>query len=84
MSYAPPSDVSQARFVALAWASVVFGVVGVVGSPVVFLDDLAAVAGFTLGVIGLFGSRKVLAGVGMVLSVAAVVITVLAQITAAV
>ncbi|WP_439664360.1 hypothetical protein ACSHWB_24735 [Lentzea sp. HUAS TT2] len=76
---APPK---QARFGALAWTAVILGIVGVVGSWVIFLNNLTAIAAFVgivLGVIALFGTRKVLAAVGVVLCVLAIVLTVVAQ-----
>lgn len=82
--YAPPPAAPQkpTRFGALAWAAVILGIVGVVGSWVIFLNNLTAIAAFVgivLGVIALFGTRKVLATVGVVLCVLAIVFTVVAQ-----
>jgi hypothetical protein len=82
--YAPPPAAPQkpTRFGALAWAAVILGIVGVVGSWVIFLNNLTAIAAFVgivLGVIALFGTRKVLAAVGVVLCVLAIVFTVVAQ-----
>jgi len=83
-AYAPPPAAPQkpTRFGALAWAAVILGIVGVVGSWVIFLNNLTAIAAFVgivLGVIALFGTRKVLAVVGVVLCVLAIVLTVVAQ-----
>jgi hypothetical protein len=61
---------------------VILGIVAVVGSPIIFLNNLTAViamVGLVLGVIALFGTRKVLAGIGVALCVLAVVFTVAAQ-----
>lgn len=82
--YAQPQVAPQkpTRFGALAWAAVILGIVGVVGSWVIFLNNLTAIAAFVgivLGVIALFGTRKVLAAVGVVLCVIAIVLTVVAQ-----
>jgi hypothetical protein len=58
------------------------GIVGVVGALIVFPYHLAAVAagaGAVLGVIALFGGRKVLAGTGVVLCAAVIVFTVVGQ-----
>ncbi|MET9629813.1 hypothetical protein ABZX92_20355 [Lentzea sp. NPDC006480] len=82
--YTPPPVAPQkpTRFGALAWAAVILGIVGVVCSWVIFLNNLTAIAAFVglvLGVIGLFGTRKVLAVIGVVLCVAAIVFTVVAQ-----
>ncbi|SFR23780.1 hypothetical protein SAMN04488564_107144 [Lentzea waywayandensis] len=82
--YTPPPAAPQrpTRFGALAWTAVILGIVGVVGSWVIFLNNLTAIAAFVgivLGVIALFGTRKVLAAVGVVLCVLAIVLTVVAQ-----
>jgi hypothetical protein len=81
--YPAPAPVRKpAKFTALAWTALILGIVGVVGSPVIFLNNLTAVVaavGFVLGVIALFGSKKVLAAIGVVLSVLAIVFTVVAQ-----
>ncbi|MFJ8965691.1 hypothetical protein ACIRG5_40520 [Lentzea sp. NPDC102401] len=86
--YAPPPVAPRkpTRFGALAWTAVILGIVGVVGSWVIFLNNLTAIAAFVgivLGVIALFGTRKVLAAVGVVLCVLAIVFTVVAQQAAA-
>ena len=83
-AYAPPpvAPPKPARFGALAWTALILGIVGVVGSPVIIFNNLtviAAVVGLVLGVIALFGTRKVLAIIGVVLCVAAIVFTVVAQ-----
>ncbi|MEU4802014.1 hypothetical protein [Actinosynnema sp. NPDC023587] len=70
------------RFGALAWAALILGIAGVVGSPIIILNNLTAViagVGVVLGVIALFGSRKILATIGVVLCVLAIVFTVMAQ-----
>jgi hypothetical protein len=71
------------RFGALAWSALVLGIVGVAGSQILVANLLpvAVVAGVgaVLGVIALFGTRKLPAGVGLVLSVGAIVVIVLAQ-----
>ncbi|MEU0879683.1 DUF4190 domain-containing protein [Lentzea sp. NPDC005914] len=83
-AYAPPPVAPQkpTRFGALAWAALILGIVGVVSSWVIFFNNLTAIGAFigiVLGVIALFGTRKVLAAIGVVLCVAAIVFTVLAQ-----
>ncbi|MFC3894234.1 hypothetical protein ACFOWZ_22375 [Lentzea rhizosphaerae] len=83
-AYAPPPIAPQkpARFGALAWTALILGIVGVVGSPVIIFNNLTAIAAFVglvLGVIALFGTRKILALVGVALCVAAIAFTVLAQ-----
>lgn len=60
----------------------ILGIVGVIGSPIIIFNNLTAVAagvGVVLGAIAVFGTRKLLAGLGVVLCVAAIVITVVAQ-----
>ncbi|MGA6163308.1 hypothetical protein [Amycolatopsis magusensis] len=77
-----PPPVKPAKFAGLAWSALILGIVGVVGSPIIFLNNLTAVVagvGFVLGFIALFGSKKVLAGIGVALCVAGIVFTVLAQ-----
>lgn len=66
----------------MAWSSVILGIVGVVGSPIIFLNNLTAVVaavGVILGAIALFGTRKILAAVGVALCVAGIAFTVAAQ-----
>ncbi len=82
----PVAPRKPTRFGALAWTAVILGIVGVVCSWVIFLNNLTAIAAFigvVLGVIALFGTRKVLAAIGVVLCVAAITFTVLAQQSAA-
>lgn len=70
------------KFGGLAWAALILGIVGVVGSPILFVNNLTAVAagvGVILGIIALFGTKKVVAGIGVGLSILAIVITVLVQ-----
>lgn len=70
------------RFSGLAWTAVILGIIGVVGSPVILLNNLTAVVaavGVVLGLVALFGTRKVLAAVGVALCVAAITFTVMAQ-----
>lgn len=72
----------RTRFGALAWSAVILGIVGIVGSPVPILNNLTAIVagvGLILGVIALFGTKKILAAVGVALCVAAITFTVLAQ-----
>jgi hypothetical protein len=83
-AYAPPpvAPPKPARFGALAWTALILGIVGVVCSWVIFLNILTAIAAFVgivLGVIALFGTRKVLAIIGVVLCVVAITFTVMAQ-----
>lgn len=83
MPHAPVQTAPKpTRFAGLAWTALILGVIGVVGSPVVFLNNVTAVAaavGIVLGVIALFGSKKVLAATGTVLCVLGIVFTVMAQ-----
>lgn len=75
---APP----RTRFAALAWTSLILGIVGIVGSPILIFNNLTAIAaavGVILGVIALFGSKKILAGIGVVLCIVAIVLTVIVQ-----
>ncbi|CCH34993.1 hypothetical protein ABZ816_20750 [Actinosynnema sp. NPDC047251] len=70
------------KFGALAWTALILGIVGVVGSPIIILNNLTIVVAFVgavLGVIALFGTKKVLAGIGTALCVLAIVFTVIAQ-----
>lgn len=87
----PPIFVRKQRFVALAWAAFVLGIVGIVagvadalvGSSIVVLKYLTlglAVVGVLLGVIALFGTRKVLGGLGTVLCAGAIAVATTAQV----
>jgi hypothetical protein len=70
------------RFVGLAWSSLILGIVGIVFSPLPVINNvsaLIAVVGIILGLIALFGSRKILAGGGVALCVLAVVFTIVKQ-----
>ena len=78
----PAAPPRPARFGALAWTALILGIVGVVGSPVIIFNNLTAIAAFVglvLGVIALFGTRKVLAIIGVVVCVAGIGFTVVAQ-----
>lgn len=78
----PQDPRPRKRFVALAWTSIILGIVGVAGSPILIFNNLTAIAaavGVILGIIALFGSKKILAGIGVVLSVVAIVLTVIVQ-----
>ncbi|MER6993073.1 DUF4352 domain-containing protein [Saccharopolyspora hirsuta] len=73
---------SKAKFGGLAWAALILGIIGVCGSPLPILNNLTALAAFVglvLGVIALFGSKKVVAGIGSVLCIAAIAVTVIIQ-----
>lgn len=79
---APVPAPKPTKFAGLAWTALILGIVGLVGSPVILLNNLTAVVagvGFVLGVIALFGTKKVLAAIGVVLTVLAIVFTVVAQ-----
>ncbi len=84
-AYAPPQQPvppKPARFGALAWTAVILGIVGIVGSPIIIFNNVTAVAavvGLVLGVIALFGTRKVLALIGVVLCIAGIAVTVVVQ-----
>ncbi|GLY54307.1 hypothetical protein [Lentzea sp. NBRC 102530] len=78
----PAAPPKPARFGALAWTSVILGIVGILSSWLIFFNNLTAIAAFVgvvLGIIALFGTRKVLAAIGVVLCVVAIVLTVVAQ-----
>lgn len=78
--YPPTSGKPRPTFGRLAWASVILGIVGIVFSAVPILDILtmlAAIVGIALGGVALFGSRKILAAIGTVLCVLAVIFTAL-------
>ncbi|MGH3971934.1 MAG: hypothetical protein ACRDS9_01195 [Pseudonocardiaceae bacterium] len=73
---------TPAKFVGLAWSSLILGIVGVVFSPLPIVNNVSALiaaVGIVLAVIALFGSRKVLAGIGAGLCVLAIVFTVAVQ-----
>lgn len=78
----PVAPARPTKFGALAWTALILGIVGIVGSPIIFLNNLTAViagVGFILGVIAFFGTKKTLAAIGVALCVAAIVFTVMAQ-----
>ena len=79
-TYHPSSAAPPARFVGLAWSSLILGIVGIVSSLVLITESvamLAAMVGAVLGLISLFGSRKALAGIGVALCALAVALAVL-------
>ena len=79
-TYQPPPATPLARFVGLAWSSLILGIVGIVSSLVLITKSvamLAAIVGVVLGLIALFGSRKALAGIGVALCALAVTLVVL-------
>src|SRR5687767_3129651 len=74
--------VKPTRFGALAWTALILGIVGIVGSPIIIFNNLTAVVagvGFVLGFIALFGTKKIIAVIGVVLCVLGMVFTVMAQ-----
>ncbi len=76
--YQRPPATPRAKFVGLAWSSLILGLVGVVFSWVPILDAftmLGALVGVLLGAIALFGTSKIRAGIGTGLCVLAVVIS---------
>ncbi|ASU79347.1 DUF4352 domain-containing protein [Actinopolyspora erythraea] len=83
MTYTPvPPQQRSGKFSGLAVASLVLGIIGVCGSIIPILNNLTAVAAFVgivLGAIALFGTRKVMAGIGTGLGVLAIVLTVVIQ-----
>ncbi|HZA17504.1 MAG TPA: excalibur calcium-binding domain-containing protein [Pseudonocardiaceae bacterium] len=84
----PRSTVTEPRprFVGLAWASLILGIVGVMCSAVPLLNAvtmLGAIVGLVLGGTGLFGFRKRLAAIGTVSCALAVVFTVSSPATVA-
>ncbi|MGJ7905152.1 DUF4352 domain-containing protein [Actinopolyspora sp. H202] len=77
-----PPQQRSGKFSGLAVASLVLGIIGACGSIIPILNILTAVAAFVgivLGAIALFGTRKVMAGIGTGLGVLAIVITVVVQ-----
>ncbi|SDP89593.1 protein of unknown function [Actinopolyspora xinjiangensis] len=84
MTYTPvPPQQRNGKFSGLAVASLVLGIIGTCGSIVPILNNLTAVAAFVgvvLGVIALFGTRKVMAGIGTGLGVLGIVVTVVVQV----
>ncbi|MFF5988114.1 hypothetical protein [Prauserella flavalba] len=75
----PAVQPKPTRFSGLAWAALILGIVGMVGSPVLIFNNLTAIAagvGLVLGIIALFGTKKLVAGIGAVLCVAGIAITV--------
>lgn len=69
------------KFGALAWTALILGIVGVVGSPIIIFNNLTAVVagvGFVLGFIALFGTKRIVAVIGVVLCVLGIVFTVMA------
>jgi hypothetical protein len=85
--YAPPpaapgQQPKPAKFGALAWTALILGIVGVVGSPILILNNLTAIVaavGVVLGIIAIFGSKRLLAIIGTCLCVAGIAITVVVQ-----
>ncbi|EHR49955.1 hypothetical protein SacmaDRAFT_1685 [Saccharomonospora marina XMU15] len=78
----PQAAPRPAKFGGLAWSALILGIVGIVGSPIIIFNNITAIAagvGVVLGIIALFGTRKVLAGIGTALCVGAIAITVAAQ-----
>lgn len=79
---APEQQPKPAKFGALAWTALILGIVGVVGSPIIFLNNLTAIVaavGVVLGIIAIFGSKRILAIIGTCLCVAGIAITVVVQ-----
>jgi hypothetical protein len=69
----------KAKFGKLAWAALILGIVGVVGSfvPILgYITMFGAVVGAVLGFIAFFGSRKILSAIAVVVCVLAIIITV--------
>jgi hypothetical protein len=83
--YAPPSPPlppAKAKFGGLAWTALILGIIGLVGSPIIFLNNATAVVagvGVVLGIIALFGTKKILAAIGVALGVVGIIVTVVAQ-----
>ncbi|MPY96831.1 MAG: hypothetical protein GEU97_02330 [Actinophytocola sp.] len=70
------------KFGALAWTSLILGLVGILGSPIILLNNLTAIVaalGLILGIIALFGTKRILALIGIGLCVAGIAITVAVQ-----
>ncbi|MCO1577922.1 DUF4352 domain-containing protein [Crossiella sp. SN42] len=84
MPEAPPPP-PRPRFSGLALTALILGLVGLFGSPIIILNNVTAIAagvGVVLGVIALFGARKVMAAIGVGLCVLGIVITVVVQAAA--
>lgn len=78
---APPGWKPASKVVP-AWLAFSFGIVGVIGIPLPILNNataLLAAAGVICGAIALFGSRKAIAGTGLVLCLGGVIGTVAIQ-----
>lgn len=78
-----PAPAAQApkptRFGGLAWTALIIGIVGLVFSLIPLLNivsALAAAVGIILGIIAFFGTRKIVAVIGVVLCIAAIAATV--------
>lgn len=73
---------ARTKFSGLAWTALILGIVGLVGSPVIILNNVTAIAagvGVILGLIAVFGSKKVLAVIGTALCIGAIAVTVAVQ-----
>lgn len=80
--YPPVQAPVQEKFRGLAWSGLILGIVGVCGSILPIFNNLTAVAalvGLILAVIAVFGTKKVVAGIGAALCVLAIVLTVAVQ-----
>lgn len=78
----PAAQESKSKFSGLAWACLILGIIGICGSPLPLLNNLTAVAAFVgliLGIIALFGTKKVVAGIGVALCVLSIAATVALQ-----
>lgn len=80
----PPAQTAPepAKFGALAWTSLILGIIGILGSPIIFLNNLTAIIaalGLILGIIAVFGTKRILALIGIGLCVAGIAITVAVQ-----
>lgn len=78
----PGTQEPKTKFGGLAWSGLIIGIIGICGSPLPILNNLTAVAAFVgliLGIIALFGTKKVVAGIGVTLCVLSIAATVAIQ-----
>lgn len=81
-TYQPPTAVKRSKLVVPAWLALSFGIVGAVFIPVPILNNataLLAFVGVICGIVGLFGTRKLVAAIGLVLCLGGIIGTVAIQ-----
>lgn len=80
-TYGPP-PMKRSRFVVPAWLAFSFGIAGCVFIPVPILNNataLLAFAGLICAIVALFGTRKVIATIGLLLCLGGIIGTVAMQ-----